>query len=109
LDDFLSSDLGVIVGVPADFELLHRSVVRSLRAENAAPRTIEAYTLAVERLGEHLADTTASLPTTNDPRREHVEDFLDALSEQGPGRRDDQPAVTVAEPLRRLPGRGRGD
>jgi site-specific recombinase XerD len=54
-----------------------------LRAENAAPRTIEAYTLAVERLGEHLADTTASLPTTNDLRREHMEDFLNALSGQG--------------------------
>jgi site-specific recombinase XerD len=63
--------------------MLHRSFVRSLRAENAEPRTIEAYALAVERLGEHLADTTASLPTMNHLRREHIEDYLNALSEQG--------------------------
>jgi site-specific recombinase XerD len=71
------------VGVPTDFDLLHRSFVRSLRAENAAPRTIEAYTLAVERLREHLANANASLRMTNDLRREHIEDFLNALSEQG--------------------------
>lgn len=84
MDDLLSSDLGVAaVGQPADYDMLHRSFVRSLRAENAAPRTIEAYTLAVERLGEYLAGIDAELDVTDDLRREHVEGFLNALSEQG--------------------------
>lgn len=71
------------MGPPADYDMLHRSFVRSLRAENAAPRTIEAYTLAFERLGEYLAGIDAELDVTDDLRREHVEGSLNALSDQG--------------------------
>lgn len=71
------------MGVPADFEMLHRSFVRSMRAENAAPRTIEAYSLAVDRLGEYLDDAGGGLAATDGLRREHVEGFLNALSDQG--------------------------
>jgi site-specific recombinase XerC len=46
-------------------------------------RGLTAYTLTVGQLGEHLADTSADLPTTHDLRREHIEDFLNALSKQG--------------------------
>ena len=84
MDDSHRPILGVAaVGTPADYDMLHRSFVRSLRAENAAPRTIEAYTLAVERLGEYLGDLDAELDVTDDLRREHVEGFLNALSDQG--------------------------
>jgi site-specific recombinase XerC len=70
-------------GIAGRFRHAAPQLLRSLRAENAAPRTIEAYTLAVGQLGEHLAGSPADLPTTNDLRREHAEDFLNALSEQG--------------------------
>lgn len=57
-------------------------LLRSLRAENAAPRTIEAYTLAVGQMGEYLAGTSADLAATNDLRRARIENLLNALSER---------------------------
>ena len=71
------------MGQLADYDMLHRSFVRSLRVENAAPRTIEAYTLAVGRVGEYLAGVDAELDVTDGLRREHIEGFLNVLSDQG--------------------------
>jgi len=45
--------------------------------------TQRPYTLAVGRLGEYLAGIDAELDVTDDLRREHIEGFLNALSDQG--------------------------
>lgn len=70
------------MAIPVDLELLHKSFVRSLRAENVAPRTIEAYSLAVDRLGEHLAGQPNAPKRTAGLTRAHVEDFLAAMAER---------------------------
>lgn len=68
---------------PCDLPLLHRSFVRSLRAENKAPRTIEAYSLAVQQLGAYLAEQDDAPEQTAGIVRAHVEGFFGTLLDQG--------------------------
>jgi hypothetical protein len=42
------------MAAPTDLEMLHCSFLRSLRAENRVPRTIETYSLVVEQLTAYL-------------------------------------------------------
>jgi site-specific recombinase XerD len=71
------------MAVPADLALLHKSFLRALRAENMAPRTIEAYGLAIDRLSDYLAGHSGAPAATADLTRAHLEEFLAALTEQG--------------------------
>lgn len=71
------------MAAPSDLEMLHRSFVRSLRAENRAPRTIETYSLAVEQLAAHLEEREDTPRLTEGLERAHVEDFLNGLIERG--------------------------
>lgn len=70
------------MAAPTDLAMLHRSFVRSLRAENRAPRTVETYSLAVEQFAAYLAQRHVVPRLTNGLERGHVADFLNRLIEQ---------------------------
>ncbi len=71
------------MAAPSDLEMLHRSFVRSLRAETRAPRSIETYSLAVEQLTAYLDQRQDTPRRTESLERAHVEDFLNGLIERG--------------------------
>ena len=70
--------------LPPHYESLLTSWVRSLRAENASPKTITVYSEAVKQLGGFLVMN--ELPTTIDAiTREHIETYLaDVLEKRAP-------------------------
>jgi site-specific recombinase XerD len=70
------------MAAPTDLEMLYRSFVRSLRAENRALRTIETYSLAVEQFTAHLENRQDTPHLTEALERRHVEDFLNTLIER---------------------------
>jgi site-specific recombinase XerD len=62
--------------------MLVPSFLRSLRAENAAPRTIETYQAALDQLATFLR--TKGMPTVPASiRREHIESFIDDILKKG--------------------------
>jgi site-specific recombinase XerD len=71
------------MAAPADLDMFHRSFVRSLRAQNRSPGTIEVYGLAIERFTAFLSEQPGGPSTTAEIGRRHVEDFLAALANQG--------------------------
>lgn len=64
------------MAAPQDLEMLHKSFVRSLRAENMAAGTIDNYTLAINQFAAFLADRDDSPNLVTDIKRAHVEEFL---------------------------------
>jgi integrase/recombinase XerC len=64
------------LAVPDDFDMLHRSFVRTLRAANRSARTIEAYSLAVTQLRAFLHTLDQIPPTVAGLERRHIEEFL---------------------------------
>ena len=71
------------MSVPTNRAILHRSFVRSLRAENRSPRTVEAYSLAIDQLAEYCQGRDDIPPTTTELRREHIEGYLITITQQG--------------------------
>lgn len=71
------------MSVPADLDLLHSSFLRSLRAEDRSPRTIQTYSEAVGQLAAFLAALDDAPATMAKVKRGHVEGFMVHLAELG--------------------------